>query len=125
MNQVCDKWLEWDLRLYRENNKIAISLIECIRHKDEMFPCVVNRIGFVMVKIRFWDDEISISRKLNRVQEEMLRRYASNYRFWNKLETNVLSGFKGGKIILNDIETYEFIKKQAEETKKKGLRVIK
>lgn len=110
MTTVKDRWLQWDIKLHKPSNCVQVILNEYIRGKDDKWP-QVEMVGYEEVRIYAWSNEQSICKRLNETQEKLLRHYANFYKTWDKLSRRVLPNFVGGKIVIDDVKTTEFINK--------------
>lgn len=119
-----DKWLEWEVSLERSVNKVHVDLYEYTEYKGDpnLYYELVERKS---IRLWPWIDEYSLGRKLNKVQHKMLVRFRNRYQKWDMIELGLLPQWNGGKIILSDIETYEFISEKIKNKKKPFLKVIK
>lgn len=102
-----DRWLQWELTLEREHNCITVSLVEYTKGKDDKWP-TTKLIGRHNVRIYYWSDETSICRRLNQTQEKLLKKYAKFYKKWDRL-SKVIRNFVGGRIVIDDAKTNQFI----------------
>lgn len=105
-----DRWLQWELCLERDSSTITIYLNEFVQGKDEKWA-KSKLVGFDHIVVRSWTTEQDVCRKLNKLQEKLLRKYVASYKKWDSIESKVLKNFTGGKISIENMKTNEFINK--------------
>ena len=117
-----NRWLEWGTFLDKANNKLYLDLYEVTQYDndDNAYCHLICTRG---IRIWPWTTKHSLATSLNKTQRKMLIRYSEKYNMWNQIETDIIPGWNGGTIVLEDIETYNFIKNRSK--KKPALKVVK